>query len=567
MKKIILSLCFILFTVTYLNSCKKEDPAKQNDNPPTIIEKEWTITGYKNQTGNSNADALQAQLINKSKKLTINLYGSFNGANEPDVTKSVTFEKEGNDTIVYLTMNVQSKKLETAYTVVKGVKQPYVIKHTYINNNDSAVQISVYEYNWVNNTSVLKYQALYEKNNTGTLQYSSLKTSGENGITDIVTTLGLSLAIAETVFYAANGTGYLLGAGAGVAAVAVGVVIVKVAAVATVIYLASALLNPVGAAVIEPGTDPIPPNTPVNNPVPDPIPNLPPTPCNGVNITFTASMDQAGSILISNVQGGQGGYQYSLGNSAFQQSQVFNGPYTAGSYLIMVKNGDGCIKAEVRNINSNTQSCPNTVTDIDGNVYCTVVIGNQTWMVEDLKVTKYRNGDPIANIADNTSWKNLTTGAYCNYSNDVNLGRLYNWHAVNDIRNIAPVGWHIPSYYEVVTLITYLGGVYDQSLSTAPTYTLAGGKMKEAGTTHWNSPNGDATNSSGFTGLPGGWRTWDGKYQNRGVMAFYWTSTLHSPYSNSTTYPMNYWLNSGDGNITIYWHDRTFGLSIRCVKD
>src|SRR5665648_943598 len=103
-----------------------------------------------------------------------------------------------------------------------------------------------------------------------------------------------------------------------------------------------------------------------------------------------------------------------------------------------------------------------TVTDIDGNVYKTVTIGTQVWMAENLKTTKYRNGDPIPNITDATAWTNLTTGAYCNNNNDANYattyGRLYNWYAVNDIRNIAPAGWHIPTKAEWTTLTTYLGG-------------------------------------------------------------------------------------------------------------
>src|SRR5665647_3709784 len=102
-----------------------------------------------------------------------------------------------------------------------------------------------------------------------------------------------------------------------------------------------------------------------------------------------------------------------------------------------------------------------TVTDIDGNVYHTVTIGTQVWMVENLKTTKYRNGDPIPNVTDNIAWGALTTGAYCNYNNDTNnsitYGRLYNWYAANN-RNIAPSGWHVPTVAEWTILITYVGG-------------------------------------------------------------------------------------------------------------
>lgn len=114
---------------------------------------------------------------------------------------------------------------------------------------------------------------------------------------------------------------------------------------------------------------------------------------------------------------------------------------------------------------------PTTVSDADGNVYHTIAIGPQIWMAENLKTTKFRNGDPIPNITDVTAWENLTSGAYCYYRNDIvnitTFGMLYNWYAVNDSRNIAPTGWHVPSDAEWSTLRSWLGGV-----------TVAGGKLK-----------------------------------------------------------------------------------------
>lgn len=101
-----------------------------------------------------------------------------------------------------------------------------------------------------------------------------------------------------------------------------------------------------------------------------------------------------------------------------------------------------------------------TVKDIDGNVYHTIVIGTQTWMLENLKTTKYSNGDPIPNITDSLTWVSLETGAYCNYNNDENnsviYGRLYNWYSVNDSRKLAPVGWHVPNDSEWRTLTDFL---------------------------------------------------------------------------------------------------------------
>jgi len=198
-----------------------------------------------------------------------------------------------------------------------------------------------------------------------------------------------------------------------------------------------------------------------------------------------------------------------------------------------------------------------TVEDIDGNVYQTVIIGTQLWMAENLKVTHYRNGEAIPNITDNSEWEGLTTGAYCNYYNDEHnvaiYGRLYNWYAVNDSRGLAPEGWHIPSSTEWQALVDYLGDS-----------TVAGGKMKEAGYTHWHPPNTGATNESGFTALPGGNRTTAsvGGYNNMGYNAIFWFSTEYSSSNAYSCYlPYNY---------SEFWRS-TFkkfcGFSIRCVKD
>jgi uncharacterized protein (TIGR02145 family) len=197
-----------------------------------------------------------------------------------------------------------------------------------------------------------------------------------------------------------------------------------------------------------------------------------------------------------------------------------------------------------------------TVTDIDGNIYQAVKIGTQWWMAENIKVTHYRNGDAIPNVTDSTEWNNLVTGAYCNYDNDTNnaatYGHLYNWYAVNDSRNIAPEGWHVPSDAEWQTLIDYLGG--DE---------VGGGKMKETGTTHWSSPNTGATNESGFSALPGGYRGYYGStYNCIGTNAYFWSS------SESNSYDA--WYRHLYGSYLAIAHKNTYkecGLSIRCVRD
>jgi uncharacterized protein (TIGR02145 family) len=196
-----------------------------------------------------------------------------------------------------------------------------------------------------------------------------------------------------------------------------------------------------------------------------------------------------------------------------------------------------------------------TVTDIDGNVYQTVTIGTQVWMAENLKVTHYRNGDSIPNITDNTTWAGLTTGAYCTFLNSAGYlaiyGRLYNWYAVNDIRNISPAGWHVPTPLEWQTLADYLGG-----------NTVAGGKMKQTGTTLWSSPNTGATNESGFSGLPGGDRSSDGGWFNITNYALFWSSM---EFDNGFAWWRNLGYNTSASSAGYY--SKRDGFSVRCVKD
>jgi uncharacterized protein (TIGR02145 family) len=197
-----------------------------------------------------------------------------------------------------------------------------------------------------------------------------------------------------------------------------------------------------------------------------------------------------------------------------------------------------------------------TFKDIDGNEYQVIKIGSQWWMAENLKVTHYRNGDPIPEVTDSSAWSDLYSGAYCNYDNHEGnasvYGRLYNWLAVNDSRNIAPEGWHVPSDAEWQTLVNYLGG-----------NTVAGGKMKETGTVHWNSPNTGATNESGFTALPGGGRAsglFGSDFDGMGEIAAFWSSTSYS--SN------NAWarfLEYEHAEVNRAFAVKRYGLSVRCV--
>ncbi|MEI6140104.1 MAG: fibrobacter succinogenes major paralogous domain-containing protein [Mariniphaga sp.] len=223
--------------------------------------------------------------------------------------------------------------------------------------------------------------------------------------------------------------------------------------------------------------------------------------------------------------------------------------YTLLGMLLLIFNS--CTKNE----DNNNPTTSDTVSDIDGNVYHTVKIGNQIWMLENLKTTKYRNGDLIPNIAD-TLWKNLYTAAYCWYGNKIahksTYGAVYNWYAVSDSRNIAPTGWHVATRIEWETLIENQGGI-----------TIAGGKLKEAGTTHWTDPNTGATNSSGFTALPGGFQeSIGGGVYGMGKYGDWWSST-----STSTTLAWNCELSSISVAVRTMSFTKKGGFSVRCVKD
>ncbi len=197
------------------------------------------------------------------------------------------------------------------------------------------------------------------------------------------------------------------------------------------------------------------------------------------------------------------------------------------------------------------------VSDIEGNVYKTVAIGTQIWMAENLKTTKYRNGVSIPLVTTNASWAALTSGAYCLYNNDAasfkaTYGALYNWYAVTDPRNIAPMGWHVPTDADWTTLINYLGNL-----------SIDGSKMKEAGTSHWSDPNTGATNTSGFTGLPGGYRySNDGVFYYVGLYSYWWSST-----ENDTTSAWQRGLYYLDFKVTRDPYDKKYGYSVRLVKD
>ena len=227
------------------------------------------------------------------------------------------------------------------------------------------------------------------------------------------------------------------------------------------------------------------------------------------------------------------------------ESKIYLRKLIIVSFSILLLIYSGCKKEENEN---------SIVKDPDGNVYSVITIGEQTWLAENLKTTFFNDGIPILQITDTTLWKNTLSPACCLYNNDsVNIdkyGVLYNWYAVNT-KKLCPKGWHIPSDNEWTVLSDNLGGE-----------DIAGGKLKETGTIHWNSPNSDATDESHFTGLPGGFRGPDGYYYDLGDYGNWWSSTTYSDYQAWCR-----WLSYNDAILGRSYYSKPSGFSVRCIKD
>jgi uncharacterized protein (TIGR02145 family) len=216
---------------------------------------------------------------------------------------------------------------------------------------------------------------------------------------------------------------------------------------------------------------------------------------------------------------------------------------------------DAATKAYVDKLLDIIQTLQNGVNDVDGNHYKTVLIGTQVWMAENLKTTKYNDGTAIPLVTDGAAWGALSTPGYCWYNNDAatykaTYGAMYNWYTVN-MGKLCPTGWHVSTDAEWTTLTTYLGGT-----------SIAGGKLKETGTAHWASPNTGATNESGFTALPGGYRYYNATYYSIGSNGAWWSSTEASTSSAWYRYVgCDYSYVYRDGS------NKGCGFSVRCVRD
>jgi uncharacterized protein (TIGR02145 family) len=200
------------------------------------------------------------------------------------------------------------------------------------------------------------------------------------------------------------------------------------------------------------------------------------------------------------------------------------------------------------------------IADIDGNLYNIVTIGTQVWLKENLKVTKYQDGTIIPNVSDNTAWSGLSNGAYCWYNNNSatykdSYGALYNWYTLST-GILCPDGWHAPTDAEWHQLIFFLDPA---ALLSNPESLIAGNKLKESGTTHWQSTNSGATNESGFTALPGGSRDINGAFSRIGTSGFWWGSDNSTAWYRDLDY--NY-----AGVIRVSPNNKN-GFSVRCIKN
>jgi uncharacterized protein (TIGR02145 family) len=207
---------------------------------------------------------------------------------------------------------------------------------------------------------------------------------------------------------------------------------------------------------------------------------------------------------------------------------------------------------------TSAQKAGTTVTDIEGNKYKTVVIGNQEWMAENLKTTKYNDGTDIPLEKENKNWITINTPAYCWYDNDIAnkdiYGALYNWQAVNTGK-LCPKGWRVPTDEEWAQLTDFLGGL-----------NAAGVKLKEAGNVLWNSPNAGANNESGFTARPGGYRYgyfWgNGEFYEKGLNGYFWTATEYTE-----THSRTLTVNAERPKVYRSAFVKNNGFSLRCIKD
>lgn len=216
----------------------------------------------------------------------------------------------------------------------------------------------------------------------------------------------------------------------------------------------------------------------------------------------------------------------------------------------------------VLEINDNTSITDMATTDIDGNIYNSVQIGTQEWLVQNLKTTRYKDGTPITHIDGSLLWSLDTSGAYCWYDNCIGYkepyGALYNWYVVNSSHGLAPEGWRIPTLADVTILSNYISGGYNPQ-------SVYGGKLKEVGLDHWFTPNGWATDDYGFKGLGSGMREyagWAGGFQFMDITGYSYNFVSDDQDPSARSFGFNY-----DSSAIANWaFPKNHGQSVRCIK-
>lgn len=247
------------------------------------------------------------------------------------------------------------------------------------------------------------------------------------------------------------------------------------------------------------------------------------------------------------------------GSGSFTSNLTGLTPSTTYYLRAYATNSAGTGYGNERSFATTVVTNPGAAVIFNGHTYSTIVLGNgQEWMAQNLRTTSYANGDPIPNLSNSASWQNPEQkGAWVSSQGpDSIYGKLYNWYTLIDSRNVCPTGWHVPSDAEWTALINYLGGPL-----------IAGGKMKSTGTRYWQWPNQQATNESGFSGLPGGARSDDGSFNNYivgvlGMKGGWWSSREGIEMSSRARFLFHEYSGVGGG-----YYSGTIGLSIRCVKD
>lgn len=277
-------------------------------------------------------------------------------------------------------------------------------------------------------------------------------------------------------------------------------------------------------------------------------------------VTHVDDLHSEGSIDLT-VTGGEAPYTYNWSNGSTNED--ISG-LELGVYTVTVTDINNCEETTTVEIYDATP-----VIDIDGNLYHVIKIGNQYWLKENLKVTHYRNGDAIPNVTDSTEWTNLTTGAYCEYDNNPanvdTYGRLYNWYTVDDSRNIAPEGWHVPSDDEWKALEMTLGMSQSEADNTGLRGTDQASQL--AGNadlwTDGDLENNAVFGSSGFAAFPGGYRYGsNGGFYYMGGYASFWSST-----EGSSSYAWGRVLRCNYAYVGRYSGHEQYGFSVRLVRD